>query len=110
MEEDRAGQINRNNLREYIRTRYSDQELRDLCFQLNVDYESLEGGSKDAKARELVTYCERHDLRGQLIAALRQDRPAQFAQAFPAEAVQTTPIEKTPDQPPGLIGAASARS
>jgi hypothetical protein len=39
--------------------RFSDDELRTLCFELGVDYESLGGTGKAGKARELLTFLER---------------------------------------------------
>lgn len=50
-------------------------ELRNLCVDLGIDYESLEGSSKSDKARELVLYCERHGLTDELIAACKRLRP-----------------------------------
>jgi tetratricopeptide (TPR) repeat protein len=38
---------------------FNDDELRDLCFQLGIDYETLPGDSRTTKARELVAYYER---------------------------------------------------
>jgi hypothetical protein len=39
--------------------RFSDDELRTLCFELGVDYENLGGTGKAGKARELLTFLER---------------------------------------------------
>jgi hypothetical protein len=38
---------------------YDLEELRTLCSELSIDYDSLRGEGKAAKARELVAYCER---------------------------------------------------
>lgn len=52
-----------------MRERFSMEELRDLCFNLNLDYERLEGHTnKDAFVRELITYCSRRDILDALIA------------------------------------------
>jgi hypothetical protein len=49
-------------------------ELRTLCFDLGMDFESLPGQSKPAKAREMVNYWRnRHDL-GPLTDAIRLER------------------------------------
>ena len=32
----------------------SEEDLRDLCFYLDVDYDSLRGEGKPGKARELI--------------------------------------------------------
>jgi hypothetical protein len=44
------------NLREMLVARFNEEELRDLCFDLSVDYESLVGQGKAGKARELISY------------------------------------------------------
>lgn len=50
------------------------EELRTLCFDLGMDFESLPGQSKPAKAREMVNYWRnRHDL-GPLTDAIRLER------------------------------------
>jgi hypothetical protein len=51
------------------------EELRGLCFELNIDYESLGGENKEAKARELVTYCDRRGRISELLDACRRLRP-----------------------------------
>lgn len=49
-------------------------ELRTLCFDLGMDFESLPGQSKPAKAREMVNYWRnRHDLT-KLTEAIRYER------------------------------------
>ena len=49
-------------------------ELRTLCFDLGMDFESLPGHSKPAKAREMVNYWRnRHDLT-KLTEAIRYER------------------------------------
>lgn len=40
--------------------RFSQGELKTLCFQLGVDYEMLDGEGKASKVRELVQYLDRH--------------------------------------------------
>ncbi len=62
----------------FIRDRFNDSELRDLCFELGIDYESLGGEGKAAKARELVAYCQRRDRLPEL------ERTAQQLSATPA--------------------------
>jgi len=39
---------------------FNESELRDLCFDLGVDYENLPGQAKSDKARELLGYARRH--------------------------------------------------
>ena len=61
--------MDRPGLRDILVTHFSDGELRDLCFDLGIDYESLPGEGKSAKARELVAYCQRRDRLAELEAA-----------------------------------------
>jgi hypothetical protein len=54
---------------------FNDNELRTLCFDLNIDYESLPAEGKAGKARELVAYAQRHKLTDDLIERCRELRP-----------------------------------
>jgi len=49
------------NLRNVLIQRFSEEELRTLCQDLNVDYESLSAIGKAGKARELVEYMRRRE-------------------------------------------------
>lgn len=69
-----AGFASPTELREFIIKRFSREELRTLCTDLNVDYDSLPGEGHAAKARELVLYMQRHDRLDELAAAVRQLR------------------------------------
>ena len=62
-------------LRDQINEAFDEEELRDLCFELGVDYESLGGRGKAANVREFIIYCQRHHLFSQLQTALTQVRP-----------------------------------
>jgi Effector-associated domain 7/TIR domain len=62
-------------LRQNLVDSFSDTELRDLCFDLGIDYEDLPGQGKAAKARELVAYCERRGLTTELIKKCSELRP-----------------------------------
>ncbi len=59
-------------LHHFLEAHYDLEELRTLCFELGVDYDSLTGEGKSAKARELITYCERHDVLDKLVTAMRR--------------------------------------
>ncbi|MEI2612231.1 MAG: hypothetical protein V9G20_26640 [Candidatus Promineifilaceae bacterium] len=54
---------------------FSEGELRNLCFDLGVDYESLPARSKDGKARELIAHMQRNSRLSELITMGRQLRP-----------------------------------
>lgn len=55
---------------------FNDGELRDLCFDLGIDYDSLPGSNKSDKARELISYAQRRGFLSQLLAACRKARPS----------------------------------
>jgi hypothetical protein len=48
-------------LREKITRYFTDNDLKNLCFDLGMDYEDLPGETKNGKVRELVAHCERID-------------------------------------------------
>jgi 2-oxoglutarate dehydrogenase E2 component (dihydrolipoamide succinyltransferase) len=53
---------------------FSNLELDDLCFELEIEYEDLPA-EKRAKAREMIRYLERRDRLKDLIVAGRKLRP-----------------------------------
>jgi tetratricopeptide (TPR) repeat protein len=62
-------------LRRVLVDRFSDGELRSLCFDLDVDYESLPGKGKADKARELIAHMDRRESIVLLIEAIEGMRP-----------------------------------
>lgn len=54
---------------------FSDSDLRDLCFRLNVEYDDIEGNSRHDKIRELVIYMQRRGRLPELIAETAALRP-----------------------------------
>jgi len=69
------GQVDRVKLRQILVTYFSEGELRDLCFDLKIDYEALTGESKGDKARELVAHSERHGRYPELVKTCYNLRP-----------------------------------
>lgn len=63
------------NLRDQITASFNIDELKDLCFELQIDYEDLPGDSKRAKVRELIEYCQRHGLIPDLKQQVHSSRP-----------------------------------
>jgi tetratricopeptide (TPR) repeat protein len=61
-------------LRQTLTGLFDDGELRTLCFDLGIDYQSLPGEGKADKARELVAYCDRHGRIAELEDQVRQLR------------------------------------
>jgi len=47
-------------LRQVLGENFNDTELRNLCFDLKIDYENLSGENKADIAREIAAYAERH--------------------------------------------------
>ncbi len=64
--------MDRNKLRQELLARVNNEELKTLCFNLNVDYDDLAGDERQGKARELVQLLERNnrlpDLEAELTA------------------------------------------
>jgi outer membrane protein assembly factor BamB len=70
-----AEPTDRARLRNALVKHFDDSELRDVCFDLGIPYDSLQGEGRSDKARELVAYCERHGMYDKLIEMCRQLRP-----------------------------------
>jgi hypothetical protein len=62
-------------LRRILTARFSDGELRTLCFDLGIDYDALPGEGKADKARELVAYFKRRGRIPELIDMGKRVRP-----------------------------------
>ena len=62
-------------LREIIARHFNLEELQLLCFDLGVDYENVTGQSKNNKALEIVTHCQRHNSINTLINLVKKLRP-----------------------------------
>ena len=89
-------------LRDILATYFSDGELRDLCFDLGIDYESLPGEGKASKARELVAYCQRRDRLTDLETACRRLRPNAFKDN-PTTSAESATTPKAQGQPAGTV-------
>jgi hypothetical protein len=50
-------------------------DLEELAFQLNLEWDNLPGSAKPAKARALVLACEQRDLTAKLKSLMRLARP-----------------------------------
>lgn len=62
-------------LRQKLATDFNTDELKTLCSDLGIQYENLEGGTRDAKARELVNYCKNRAQLTALIGKIESERP-----------------------------------
>jgi hypothetical protein len=54
---------------------FNINELRQLCFELNVEHENLPEQTKDGLARELIRVMDRHGRILDLIVAIQQRHP-----------------------------------
>lgn len=66
--------IDRAKLRQNLAKHFDKEELRTLCFDLDIEYENLPE-TKDGMARELVRHCDRHDRIPQLVQKCRELYP-----------------------------------
>ncbi len=51
------------------------EDLQNLCFSIDVDFEELAGSSKSGRVRELILYCQRRGMLDQLLMACEAERP-----------------------------------
>ena len=58
-----------------IARHFSENELRDLCVDLRISYENIEGLTPDAKARELAAFMARRQEIGRLVKRCVELRP-----------------------------------
>ena len=71
--------IDSRKLREIIDKAFNEEELRDLCFDFNVDYDSLPSTSKSGNSRELISFSQRHGRFLELVNTVYQIRPRSFS-------------------------------
>lgn len=93
-------------IREALANYFSLGELRTLCFDLGIDYEDLEGGSKQGKTLALVQYAQRHNRYPDLVNAVRQARPHLNLDAAATRATapaKSQPTASQPGQQPNII-------
>ncbi len=62
------------NLYDVLTQYFNSSELTDLAWDMNIDYEEIAGETKSAKARNLITYCQRRGRLDQLIAVVQSRR------------------------------------
>jgi hypothetical protein len=70
--------MNRATLRQVLTTHFTKDELRNLYFDLGVDYEALPDQGKDAKVRELIAHFEHRGCITELVVRIKQVRPNAF--------------------------------
>jgi hypothetical protein len=80
------------------------EELRTLCWILDVDYDSLRGEGKAAKARELIRYAQN---RGLLLALVEEGRALRADVDWPDVSAPTAGTVPPPDRAEATGQAAS---
>ena len=103
------GAISLTQLHQILIERFSSEELRILCFDIDVDYETLAGANRSSRVRELILYLDRRGRLDDLIRFLRQRYPtidlpsAKFLQRTPSSK-QRRPV--APDPPLNFVDRA----
>lgn len=75
-----------NKLHDMLDDYFDEQELRDVCLDLGVDYEDLPCMGQSNKARELVTLCSRTGRLAKLNKIVKELRAEGYADLFKAPA------------------------
>jgi len=70
-----ARQKERARLRHKLRECFNESELRDICFDLQIDYEELPGQEVKTKTIEVILYLERRGRLSELVNMCKQLRP-----------------------------------
>ena len=61
-------------LRQVLQERFSETNLRDMCYDLGIDYDALPGENKADRARELIVFCEQRQMLPELLRLGRESR------------------------------------
>lgn len=59
-----------------LQDHFNLDELRTMCFSLNLDYENIAGDTKEAKCRELILRVGKEDRLAELVDYGREMRPS----------------------------------
>ena len=62
-------------LRQLMSTAFSMSDIKTLCFDLGVDFETLNGEDKSEKIVSLIQHCSRVEMVPALVEACRKNRP-----------------------------------
>jgi hypothetical protein len=73
---DSAPNYDPTNLRRVLVQYFDLEELRTLCFDLQIDFDLLPGSGKGEKTRELVIYWQKRNQLDRLVEAIRYERGA----------------------------------
>jgi hypothetical protein len=89
--EDLSWQSYRNNLQSQIAKHFNREELKSLCFHLNIAYDDLPGEGNKNKARELILFSIRNNRLNELRDQVIKERPLITVPEMP----QNTTTENT---------------
>jgi len=97
-------------LQNIIYEHFDGEDIRTLCFQMGVDYDTLLGEGRRAKVRELVLYLWRREQISELVDIVRRARPnisweELFDEPDETPPVRTSPPEQLPPSPQEDDGA-----
>lgn len=67
--------MNKIDIQKKISIYFDPDELRQVCFHLNLKYENLAGETHETKSISLVQYCFRRGLLNKLVEHCQQERP-----------------------------------
>ena len=70
---------------------FSLDEIESLCFDMGINFESLPGGNKGSRIRELIEFCRRRGRDKELAAKVRAERPNVAWPGAAAPASQPSP-------------------
>lgn len=70
-----SGEVDPVRLRDLLLESFNEDEFRDLCFVLRLDYDDLSGTNRSSRARELVNLCERDGRLDELLTEAERLRP-----------------------------------
>ena len=92
-------------IRQYLTSSYSDEELITLCADYFRDvYDNFAVGmTKTAKIQLLLDHCQRRDLMPNLLAALERDRPDQCRKRFGSVTAELSAPQPSPKRDPRQI-------
>jgi formylglycine-generating enzyme len=92
-------------IRQYLASAYSDEELTTLCFDYFRDvYDNFAVGmTKTVKIQLLLDHCQRRGLMPNLIAALERDRPDQYRKRFGPVTAEPSAPQPSPKRDPRQV-------
>lgn len=67
-------------LLDFLSAYFNLEDLKTLCFRLDVDYDHLGGEGQIGKARELIRYLQKRGRLNELQTVLASERPAHYKQ------------------------------